>query len=297
LLAAIGDRVFVDLNRDGVQDSGEPGLAGVTVRLYTGTTLVRTTTTDSSGYYLFDKLTPGTYSIEFDKSTLPAGYSFTAANLGSSTAKDSDANVSTGRTVDTELSAGETDLSWDAGVVALTAEVGDYVWADFNGNGLQDTGEPPVPNVTVQLLDVSGSVIRTTTTDSAGHYLFSGLLPGRYSVRFIVPGGTRLTLSGDMESTNNSKPDAAGNTPQFELGAGGRNLKLDAGLIPLWSPSPAPAPTPTPTPAPLPDPVPSRPVYTGADPMGLVGWALVALATGTALVVRRRRRTRGAWIN
>lgn len=51
----IGHRVWADTNGNGIQDPGEPGIAGATVDLYAsnGTTLISSTTTDSNGNYSF----------------------------------------------------------------------------------------------------------------------------------------------------------------------------------------------------------------------------------------------------
>jgi hypothetical protein len=49
----IGNRVWRDANGNGVQDPGELPIAGVTVRLYSGSTLVGTAVTDSNGEYYF----------------------------------------------------------------------------------------------------------------------------------------------------------------------------------------------------------------------------------------------------
>ncbi|MEZ4707416.1 MAG: SdrD B-like domain-containing protein [Caldilineaceae bacterium] len=73
------------------------------------------TTTDAEGYYLFTGLTPGVYSLEF---VLPAGYAgFTRQGSGADDGVDSDVNPTTGRTEQIELSPGDNDLSWYAGVV------------------------------------------------------------------------------------------------------------------------------------------------------------------------------------
>ena len=58
--AAIGDRVWVDGNHNGIQDAGEPGVGGVGVVLKdaAGATIARTAT-DASGLYLFDRLPAG----------------------------------------------------------------------------------------------------------------------------------------------------------------------------------------------------------------------------------------------
>src|SRR5207344_3349773 len=77
----IGDYVWHDLNRDGIQDANEPGINNVTVRLFdSANVLVSTTTTVTNvidGYYQFTGLAAGTYSVVLDATTLPSGYSAT----------------------------------------------------------------------------------------------------------------------------------------------------------------------------------------------------------------------------
>ncbi|MFV9505937.1 MAG: SdrD B-like domain-containing protein, partial [Oscillochloridaceae bacterium umkhey_bin13] len=85
-LAAIGDTVYYDANRNGDQDFGEPGVAGVTVNLtnadaftapdgtfYDVGDYTRTITTDSNGNYLFSGLPSTTdgvrYTITVDNTT------------------------------------------------------------------------------------------------------------------------------------------------------------------------------------------------------------------------------------
>lgn len=62
--------VFNDLNQNGVQDAGEPGLAGWEVRLVDGTTSV-STTTDANGDYVFVDAGAGSFTTEL---TLQPGY-------------------------------------------------------------------------------------------------------------------------------------------------------------------------------------------------------------------------------
>ena len=61
--------------------------------------------------------------------------------------------------------------------------LGDRVWHDLDGNGEQNTGEPGLPGVTVQLLDAAGTVMATEVTDADGLYGFTGILAGTYTVR------------------------------------------------------------------------------------------------------------------
>ncbi|KJK49147.1 hypothetical protein UK23_14965, partial [Lentzea aerocolonigenes] len=73
------------------------------------------------------------------------------------------------------------DLTWDFGLIPATGAIGDRVWSDANGNGVQDAGEPGVPGVPVELFrqTPTGPVSAgTTTTDGNGEYLFTGLPAG-----------------------------------------------------------------------------------------------------------------------
>ncbi len=76
--------------------------------------------TDENGYYLFGNLEPGNYAVHF---VLPDGYVFTMQDIGPDDL-DSDADPQTGATICTELVAGETDLTWDAGIFMPEQEEG-----------------------------------------------------------------------------------------------------------------------------------------------------------------------------
>jgi hypothetical protein len=117
--ASLGDYVWHDANDNGQQDRGESPVAGVTVTLYDGTgTPIATTTTDVNGYYIFDNLIPGPYSVGF--SNLPPEYPrFASWNVGND-ASDSDADPSTGRTHVVTLAPGEHNPTLDAGILANT---------------------------------------------------------------------------------------------------------------------------------------------------------------------------------
>ncbi|HPN37501.1 MAG TPA: SdrD B-like domain-containing protein, partial [Melioribacteraceae bacterium] len=65
--AALGDKVFLDLNKNGIQDANESGVANVTVKLYNGSNqLLATTQTSNTGIYAFTGLTPGNYYVKFE---------------------------------------------------------------------------------------------------------------------------------------------------------------------------------------------------------------------------------------
>ena len=95
----LGDFVWLDANRNGLQDSGETGIPGVVVRLLRmpGATVQATTTTDFLGEYHFQDVAPGDYAIEFLSGSLPTGYVFTAPNVGADESLDSDVDTALGR--------------------------------------------------------------------------------------------------------------------------------------------------------------------------------------------------------
>ena len=236
--AALGDRVWLDTNNNGVQDSGETGVAGVTVDLLNaaGNATLAVTTTNASGLYSFTNLAAGTYEVKFVQ---PTGKNFTLAGQGANTAADSNANTVTGITSQIVLTAGQTDLSIDAGLVTPvvtpnTAALGDKVWCDANGNGIQDTNEAGVAGVTVDLLNAAGtSILAVTTTNASGLYRFTNLAAGTYEVKFVAPTGEKFTLA--TQGTNggvDSNPNAStGVTGPITLAAGQTDLTIDAGLV------------------------------------------------------------------
>ncbi|HNP87308.1 MAG TPA: SdrD B-like domain-containing protein [Kouleothrix sp.] len=234
--ASLGDRVWYDLNHNGVQDGGEANLPNVTVTLYDAATdsPIATTTTDASGAYSFVNLTPGAYYVIF--STLPTGYVFTTANnetAPSSDALDSDANPTSGRTDNYTLTAGQSITTVDAGAYNdIRAQIGDFVWYDTNENGVQDSGEPGLGGVIVELYRVGqATAVATTTTDLNGAYLFSGLLEGDYVVKIVAPAGYSLTLSNQGSDTLDSDANPAdGLMPATYLDPGENDPTWDAGL-------------------------------------------------------------------
>lgn len=110
----LGDFVWNDINVDGIQDVGEPGITGITVSLYTENgALIDSIITDMHGIYSFAYFPLGKYYIEF---SLPSGYGFSPKDQGTDEAKDSDADPVTGRTDIAVFNQDQYDTSWDAGV-------------------------------------------------------------------------------------------------------------------------------------------------------------------------------------
>jgi serine-aspartate repeat-containing protein C/D/E len=84
-----------------------------------------------------------------------------------------------------------------------TAKLGDRVWNDLDKDGIQDDGEPGLPNVKVELLDATGTFIATTNTDSNGVYLFQDLLAAQYQIAFTLPSTSSRGLSPSYTGSKN----------------------------------------------------------------------------------------------
>ncbi len=226
-----GNFVWIDQDNDGIQDSEEPGMSGVTVTLHTsGGAIVASTVTDGDGAYGFSGITVGQYYLRF--SGLPAGFSFALRDQGSNDFIDSDADA-TGITATFSLSAGEIKDLYDAGV--RTTGIGDRVWEDTDNDGIQDSGELGVPGVLVRLYTSGGVLTSTTTTNSDGFYYFGGLTAGsQYYVNFNggLPGGYiigKQNLGGndDLDSDPNA---TTGNTANYLMTANILITNCDAAI-------------------------------------------------------------------
>lgn len=196
--AFIGDFVWNDVNQNGLQDTGEPGINGATVTLtYPDGTMNSTVTAfynNHDGYYDFKNLGPGNYKVTF---TTPAGFTPTIPNVGTNDSLDSD--PINGNSVPVTIAANQSDFTIDAGYFLCPPKnlrLGNQVWNDFDGDGKRDSNEPGIGNVTVSLYTDNdgdnlpdGPAIKTTVTDLYGHYLFTGLAPGRYIASIpLLPG-------------------------------------------------------------------------------------------------------------
>jgi choice-of-anchor A domain-containing protein len=131
------------------------------------------------------------------------------------------------------LESGDPAILFNNIPLARTVALGDRVWEDTNGNGMQDAGEPGMTNVTVRLLDGSSNLVATTVTDSSGTYLFANLPPATYQVAFVAPSRYVFTVRDAANAGDSADSDvnpATGKTVPVALQAGETNLTVDAGL-------------------------------------------------------------------
>ncbi len=223
----VGNRVWDDIDGDGVQDAGEPGLDGVTVTLVgPGGAVLASVVTANGGQYYFSS-GPGTntgnaaYGITGLTANTPGfrlridtsqgalgGRALTLRDTDGSAngdSRDSDGTLIAGNAdvVFNTGAAGATNHTYDFGftnVAPPSVSLGDLVWLDLNNNGVAELGEPGIQGVTVRLIAANGTtVLATTTTDPLGLYLFPALTPGAY---FVEVDRTSAPLTGYLSSTD-----------------------------------------------------------------------------------------------
>ncbi|WP_210400953.1 SdrD B-like domain-containing protein [Corynebacterium sp. HMSC034B08] len=182
-LGSVGDKVWIDKNKDGIQDEDETqGVAGVKVVLKdaSGKEVARTVTDEDGNWNTNVK--PGHYTVVYEPGN----------------------NVPTKpeqieRTV--TIKPGEKRDDIDLGILP-SGSVGDRVWNDANGDGKQDEGEEGLENVVV-LVSRDGEPTRSAVTDKDGNWKIEGLNPNaEYDIRFIQPDGWEVTgkVPGSDES-------------------------------------------------------------------------------------------------
>jgi len=190
--ASVGDRVWKDINLDGIQDIGETGIGGILVTLehiLSGSVIsTQTTYTDGNGNYLFQNIPWGEYRMTVSAPWMPQTYDLDGLGTPHQT---------TFTLWDTEE---KRDV--DFGYNPTTASVGDTVWFDTNMNGVQEIWELGLSGVTMSLSGTTstGMLINLMTlTDMSGKYLFSNLLSGSYLISATVSGW--LIQTYDLDGT------------------------------------------------------------------------------------------------
>ena len=157
-----------------VTDASSAPLSGIEVDLYgQNGDFQNSTTTDASGNYTFDQLTPGTYKVGF-------------------------ASGSSQINVAPQFYDMATNLHDATGVVVNPGAPTTVNQALATGGSIMGTVTDPATGaalggINVLAYDSTGDFVTGTTTDANGKYMLVGLPGGSYGVGFSDPNGERLT--------------------------------------------------------------------------------------------------------
>ena len=255
--------VYRDDNRDKMIDGDEPGLERVSVQLLDEDgNVIQTLDTDADGNYAFQHLPDGKYTVKVVRHSSIKDYDQT---------EDPDATIDDTSAVYTMGPENSLQEKVNFGYVPDYSIAG-RVYRDSDKSGSYTDGEETFSGVTVDLLDASGNVVATTTTDRDGKYSFEKLPAGTYRVK-VHPDGD---LAG-LDQTED--PDGIADSMSGEITIGFDNQKVTGVNFGYVAPD-APAVEPS---------LKQRLARTGFD--GLVGGAgLGAAAAGGLLLWMRRRR-------
>lgn len=251
----LGNFVWNDFDGDGRKDSNEPGIGNITVNIYRdadGDNIndtdfpFATTSSNTQGFYSFSNLAPGRYIISIP---IIPGFTISPNSSTQATSPFPDNNVDNDNngvklmgglvfsnaitlTIGGEPSdAGNTNNTLDMALCGI-AFIGDFVWNDLNGNGIQDLNEPGINGATINLTFADGTIATTTTANfngKDGYYDFKNLGPATYVVSFVTPTG--LTPSPANQGSDDAlDSDPVNGSVSVTLVASVSNFTIDAGF-------------------------------------------------------------------
>jgi SdrD B-like domain/SprB repeat len=181
----IGNRVFMDTDKDGIQDPNEMGIGNVTVKLYkAGATLPdASTTTNANGQYIFSNVLPNTaYEIKILSADFPSGKSITiqdATSSGLTDVADSDASLVGSDAVIyyTTGSAGQNNHTLDFGFKSACSVAFTLATSHVTCNGNNDG--------TITITTTSGTAPFSYSIDDGATFsntsgIFNNLAPNTY---------------------------------------------------------------------------------------------------------------------
>ncbi len=174
---------------------------------------LQSTSTNTSGDYTFSNLRQGYYYVVVHSEYIVGSQTADVNQNGVCTVCDSKSGLTTDNVNNSpfpgDLSNNTTitNVNFGYNVSNSTYNIGDTLFYDWNGDGIQDGTDEPMSGITIELLGPDGTVIATTTTNSSGVYGFSARPVGYYTVRVAtssLPSGVTQSLDPDATKDNQS---------------------------------------------------------------------------------------------
>ena len=225
---SIGDRVWQDVNNDGLLGISEPGVADVIVTLYDADgNYITETLTDNNGNYKFGNLNPTQYSLHFD---IPETFTFTEKGTGASIFESIANEDGTTDIIDLQDGLSRSDIN--VGLISPSNEIAGLAWVDENSDGIYDSNEPLLEGISVRLNSNIGQVIDVTETGPTGRYVFTDLPNGAYVIEFGLDSGFDFTNRDEgSDDTVDSDVSSTGRTTVLGLGGQAVQRYVYAGFV------------------------------------------------------------------
>ncbi|MDJ0921087.1 MAG: SdrD B-like domain-containing protein [Henriciella sp.] len=158
--------VYLDHNRDGIRQEGEPGVGGVKVSVRgTGLGL----RANRNGNFTIQNIKSGLYIVTVGKRSLPLGYMVAES-------AEPRVTIGDGRRTSVEVP------------IILSGQVRGTLFVDDNANGETDRGEKRLEGHWIRLIPEAGGEPLVIQSASFGQYGFENVMPGRYRLEASISG-------------------------------------------------------------------------------------------------------------
>jgi len=166
-------QVFLDRNRDGIRQPGEPGIPRTIVRVK-GTSLALRSGAD--GFFTIQNIKEGLYEVQIDAGSLPIGYDLT---------EDLQTRVTIAEGLITDIPL----------PIVQRGQIRGFAFEDENGNGEYDRGENRVEGAKLRIESDESDIDETVITTSFGQYAFDDLPQGTYKVHVMPIQAVKIAAS------------------------------------------------------------------------------------------------------
>lgn len=189
--AAISGTVFEDADYNGRLNGKEKKISGLIVQaLDEKGEIVSEAVTDKNGKYTLKGIMPGTYIVQVQRK---ANYGFT--RLRPNEKEGSLVTALKGKFGVTDpitVAMGEEISGVNAGMLPSSTVSGSF-FHDVNDNGLWDKDELGMMGAEVRLLSEDGEIDLYQTPAEDGSYFFDGVMPGKYTLSYLLPEHTEMS--------------------------------------------------------------------------------------------------------
>lgn len=183
--ATISGTIYQDADYNGKINGSEKTFSNVKVQLKNEAgEVVASTASIAKGAYTLSGIMPGTYTLEVQRKK---DFGFTRLRpdeKGGSHIAELVGEWGVSRPMTIEMAQELTGVN--AGMLPAATVKGSF-FHDVNDNGLWDDGELGMVNAKVRLLSEDGEIDLYQTPADDGSYFFDGVMPGKYTLTYILP--------------------------------------------------------------------------------------------------------------